>query len=87
VKLPDPKLLKWFDEVDKPPPTHEEHGVEDTWEHPLSEKLVKAKCWNWQLRGNLLTCDTDFGPLAQTIPTGYILTGEKNGLPEFKKIA
>ena len=86
MKLPDKKELKQFEKWDKPPPSHEEHGTEDSWEHPLSERLTQAKCWNWTLEGNLLKCETDFGPLAQTIPSNYILLGEKNGKPLLKEI-
>lgn len=79
------KQLKEFDDLEVERPSHEEQG-EDSWEHPISEKMVQAKCWNWRLEGNQLKCDTDFGPLCQTIPTGYICTGEKDGLPILKQL-
>jgi len=85
MKLPDKKSLEEFEAWDKEPPTHDSHG-EDSWSHPISEKMTQAKCWNWTLEGNLLKCNTDFGPLAQTIPTNYILIGEKDGLPILKQV-
>lgn len=67
------------------PPEHKEHG-EDSWVHPISEKLVTAKCWNWHMQGNILHCDTDYGPMSQTMPTNVICVGEKDGLPILKEI-
>lgn len=67
------------------PPEHKPHG-EDSWEHPISEKMVRAKCWNWHMEGNMLYCDTDFGPLGQVMPTNIICLGEKDGLPILKEL-
>lgn len=86
MKLPDEKELKQFDKWHKTPPSHEEHGVADTYENPLSERLIKGNCHNWRMEGNELICDSDFGPLRQTIPTDYICVGEKDGLPILKKV-
>lgn len=87
MQLPDEKELKWFERIKKAPPSHEEHGVVDTWEHPLSESLLPSNPRNWRLSGNELSCDTDFGPLTQRIPPNYILLGEdKAHLPILKKL-
>lgn len=86
MKTPDEKTRKEFEKWGEPAPAHDEHG-EDTWEHPVSEKLVPAKCWNWHMEGNQLKCDTDLGPLSQTIPTGYICLGtDENNLPILKEL-
>lgn len=87
MNLPDEKELKWFDEVKKARPSHEEHGVVDTWEDPLSSRLISGNPRNWHLEGNELTCDTDFGPLRQRIPTDYICHGtDEKGLPILKRV-
>lgn len=68
------------------PPEHNEHG-EDSWQHPIFEKLVQAKCWNWRMEGpGVLKCDTDFGPFQQILPTNVICLGEKDGLPILKEL-
>lgn len=85
VKLPSDKQLKEFDDWEKDRPSHDEHG-EDSWQHPMGERLTQAKCWNWRMEGNQLYCDTDFGPMRQTILTSHILVGEKNGQPLFREI-
>lgn len=83
----DEKELKWFDRMGKNRPTHEEHGVVDTWENPLSEQLPRLKTRNWRLEGNTLIADTDQGPLVQTIPTNYICKGtDDKGMPILVKI-
>lgn len=87
MQLPDEKELKWFDKVKKSRPSHEEHGVADTFENPLSEQLIDGKPRNWRMEGNELICDTDFGPLRQRIPTDYICKGtDKKGLPILVKV-
>lgn len=87
MQLPSENELKWFDKVQKVRPSHEEHGISDTKEHPLSEQLKSGNPRNWTLKGNKLSCDTDFGPMTQVIPTDYILTGtDANGLPTFKRV-
>lgn len=68
------------------PPSHDEHG-EDSWEHPISQKMVQASCWNWRMEGNILKCDTDFGPLSQHMPTNVVCLGEKDGLPILKELS
>lgn len=85
--LPDPKELAWFEKMKVAPPTHDNHGVQDTWENPLSDKLVAGNPRNWRMEGNRLMCDTDFGPLVQNIPTDYICLGtDQKGLPILKKV-
>lgn len=85
MQLPSDKELQWYDKVKQPRPSHEEHGVADTWESPLSEKLVRAHPTNWHMVGNVLHCDTEYGPFTQVMPTNYILTGtDDQGLPTFK---
>jgi hypothetical protein len=87
MNLPDEKELKEFDYWKVARPSHEPHGVQDTWENPLSKQLVSGNPRNWRLSGNQLTCDTDFGPLTQTIPSDHILIGEDDKhLPIFKKL-
>lgn len=87
MQLPDDKELKFFERHQLQPPTHEEHGVVDTWEHPLSDRLIKGNPRNWHLEGNMLSCQTDFGPLSQTIPADHILIGEdENHLPILKRL-
>lgn len=87
MQLPTDKELQWYDRHGKPRPSHEEHGVSDTFENPLSGRLLKGNPRNWHLKGNVLTCDTDFGPFAQTIPANLILTGvDEQGLPVFKEL-
>lgn len=83
----DEDTLKWFDRHGKARPTHVPHGVTDTAQYPLSEQLPRLKCRNWRLEGNMLTCDTDMGPLVQAIDPGYICLGtDDSGLPVLKKI-
>lgn len=79
------KELSWYDRHGKARPEQATHG-EDTWEHPVSEKLEKSQCTNWHLEGNKLTCDTNNGKLVQFIPTNYVLDGTDNGLPRFKRL-
>lgn len=67
-------------------PTAESHNVTDTWEKPLSSQLTKLMPNSWHLSGNQLTGMTEMGKLTQSIPTDYLLMGEENGLPVFKKI-
>lgn len=83
----DEKTLRWFDRMGVKRPTHLPHGVVDTPENPLSNQLNRLKCYNWRLEGNLLTCDTDEGPLSQNIPPNYICKGtDVEGLPILVKI-
>lgn len=88
--LPSEKELQWYDYHKKPRPSHEEHGVSDTWQAPLSKYIREnypAHPRNWRQEGDLLKCDTDFGELAQRIPTNVILIGEdEQGLPKFKTL-
>ncbi len=66
------------------PPNSFAHGVTID---DVREKLVPAECTNWKLSGNQLTCDTQHGPLSQTIDPSYILTGvDESGLPTFRKV-
>ena len=87
MQLPSDKELKWYDYHKVARPSHEQHGVVDTWEEPLSKKLEGGNPRNWRLSGNMLSCDTDFGPLSQVIPTTHILVGmDDKGLPVFRKV-
>lgn len=90
MQLPTSKELEWYDRHSKPRPSHEEHGVSDTFENPLSEfvkKYYPAHPRNWHMEGNILHCDTDFGPFTQTMPTNLILIGtDSAGLPIFKQL-
>lgn len=87
MELPSDAYLNWFDRMGQARPTHLSHGVIDTYEKPLSEQLVRLKCTNWRLEGNQLSCDTEQGPLSQTIDPGYICTGTSpEGLPILTKI-
>lgn len=84
----DEKTLKWFDYHGLKRPTHLPHGIKDTPENPLSEQLPRLTCRNWKLEGNVLSCDTEMGPLVQTLPsTDYICKGtDTNGMPILQKI-
>ena len=87
MNLPDEKTLKEFERWKKAPPSHEEHGIRDTYENPLGEQLPKGNARNWRMEGNELICDTDFGPVRQRIPTDYICHGtDDKGLPILKKL-
>lgn len=85
MKTPSKKRLKEFEEWGKKPPTHDTHGT-DSWEHPISKRMTQAKCYNWRMEGNLLKCDSDFGPFAQIMPTNVICLGTKNGLPMLREL-
>lgn len=86
--MQDEKTLKWFDQHGLERPTHLPHGVKDTYENPLSEQLVRLKCSNWRLEGNLLICDTDQGTLSQMLKgTDWLCKGtDDKGLPILTKI-
>lgn len=87
MQLPNDKDLRWFDYNKVARPSHEEHGLRDTFEMPLSKQLVSGNPRNWVLKGNTLHCDTDFGPLVQRINPGYVMIGvDDRGLPTFKKV-
>jgi len=87
MQLPDEKELSFYDRHGVARPSHLPHGVTDTYENPLSEQLKSGNPRNFQLRGNELYFETDFGPMTQRIPPNYILTGvDKKGLPTFKKL-
>lgn len=84
----DEKALKWFDKMGVERPTHLPHGVTDTLQNPLSDQMPRLKCTNWRIEGNMLTCDTEQGPLTQKLPsTDYICHGTgPDGLPLLTKI-
>jgi hypothetical protein len=87
MNLPEEKELKEFDKWKVARPTHEEHGVTDTWETPLSDQLKSGNPRNWHLNGNMLHCDTDFGPMKQVILSDYICHGtDEKGLPILKPV-
>lgn len=74
---------KEFVDLGITPPTSQAHGTEED----IRQNLVPLKTRNWRMRGNQLIADTDFGELAQTIPTDYICKGtDKNGMPILVKI-
>lgn len=78
----DEKTVQWFKRMGVAPPSTDVHGTPEE----IRANLKQARTFNWRLEGNLLTADTDFGPLAQTIPTDMILVGEEGGLPVFRKL-
>lgn len=87
MQLPDEKEFKFFDRHKVARPSHDEHGVQDTFENPLSKQLVPGNARNWRMQGNELVCDTDFGEMRQRISTDYICLGtDKAGLPILKKV-
>lgn len=88
MQLPNKKELKEFEEWKQPAPTHEEHGIKDTWENPASSQVKGGNPRNWRMEGaGHLICDTDFGPVHQRISTDYICIGtDKSGLPVLKKV-
>jgi hypothetical protein len=86
MNLPSDKELKEFEKWHKAAPSHIEHGLQDTFDNPLGAQLKPGNPRNWRMKGNMLYCDTDFGPMAQTMPTSHILVGEENGLPVFRKV-
>lgn len=87
MQLPDERELKDYDRWKVGRPSHLPHGVTDTFENPLGEQLQGGNPRNWRLEGNILHCDTDFGPLAQRIPVDYICTGiDKKGLPILERV-
>ena len=76
--------LKWYDRYNKARPTHIPHGI--TAEN-INEHMKRLQPESWRLEGNQLIGMTEMGPLVQTIPTDYILTGtDDEGLPIFEKI-
>lgn len=81
-KLYSDGYLNWFDKMGQSRPFHaDHHSAED-----ISKVIQKAECKNWRMEGNELIADTQFGPLRQKIPTGYICVGEEDGLPQLKKV-
>jgi hypothetical protein len=80
----DDALVKLYQKEGKALPSHDPHGTDED----IRANLRPLKPNSWRLEGNVLIGDTDWGPLAQTIPTNYILTGtDDDGNPVFKKIA
>ena len=72
----------WFVNQQLKPPEAIVHGDSD-----IKSKLKPAKTWNWKLNGNQLSCETDLGPMSQTVPTDVILVGEDDrGLPILRKV-
>lgn len=81
--MPPEKELKQYDIWNVPRPTHEAHGTDDD----IRSNLTKGSPRNFRQQGNVLTFDTDFGEVSQTIPTSHILDGmDQRGLPKFRKI-
>ena len=78
------KELEFYDRHNKQRPSHIQHGVSPD---NINEHMRKLQPRSWKLHGNVLTGMTDMGPLVQTIPTDYILTGtDDEGLPVFTKV-
>lgn len=78
-----PKPTKW-ERLGIEPPEVTNHGVTPD---DIRAQMQPAKCWNWRLEGNTLHCDTDLGPMTQTISTDYILRGtDEKGLPILVKV-
>lgn len=88
MQLPDEKQLREYDRWKVERPTHEEHGLADTWENPISSRLTGANARNWRMEGpGHLVADTDFGPLHQNVGLDYICLGtDAQGLPILKKL-
>lgn len=61
------------------PSSHLEHEFDPS-------QLIPMEASRWWMTGNELHADTNHGELVQRIPTDYILVGEKDGLPVFRKI-
>lgn len=78
------EMLKWYDRYGKSRPSHTSHNVSTDDLEKHMKRLVPNE---WRLEGNMLIGKTEMGPLAQTIPPDYILTGtDEAGLPIFQKI-
>jgi len=78
-----PYDTEWFKKNDLPAPSLETHGTDED----IRDKLKPLKTWGWKLEGNQLSCQTDHGPLTQTIPSNYICLGtDDSGKPLLKKI-
>lgn len=87
MNLPDEKQLRFYDDHRVARPSHEEHGLADTHENPLSEQLPRGNPRNWRMEGNLLICDTDFGVMSQAIDPSYICHGTDDaGLPILRRV-
>lgn len=73
----------WYVKQQLKPPEAIVHGTDED----IREKLKPAKTWGWKLQGNELSCQTDLGPLVQTIDPNYILVGEdEKGLPILQRV-
>lgn len=81
-------VLKWFDYHGLQRPAHLPHGIKDTAANPLSEQLPRLTCRNWRLEGDVLSCDTEAGPMVQRLPsTDYICKGtDADGMPILTKV-
>lgn len=87
MEIPSKRQLKEYERWKKAPPSLKQHGIEDTFEHPLSEQLMPGNPTNWRLMGNELHYDTTFGPMVHRIPSNYIMKGlDEKGLPNLVKI-
>lgn len=83
--MPDYKVPDhdWYAKRQLKPPEAVTHGTDED----IRSNLKPLKTWGWKLSGNILSCETDMGPLSQTIPPDYILLGEDvNGKPKLKKV-
>ncbi len=78
-----PEEIEQFQQWGKPLPTRDAHGTPEE----IRSNLEQAKPTNWRMEGNKLVADTQFGPLAQYLPTDVILTGtDDEGMPTFRKV-
>lgn len=87
MNSPSDKQLKEYRRWGVEPPSHDEHG-EDSFAHPISDKLVSVNPRNWRMEGpGLLVCDTDIGAYTQNLGPNVICLGtDKKGLPILKEL-
>jgi hypothetical protein len=82
---PDERTLREFEKLGIEPPSIVSHGVTAD---EIERNMVRAEMTNWRLDGNQLLCDTQFGPMSQTINPSYILKGtDADGMPILVKVA
>lgn len=77
------KEYKEFEKWQVKQPDHQPHGNDAE----IAANMRRLKPSTWRLEGNMLIGQTEMGPLAQRIPTDYILEGtDAQGLPKLRKI-
>ena len=75
---------KFYEKAGVAPPSVIPHGltVDD-----ISKRVEPMKAKSWRQEGNMLIAITDWGEVANPIPTDRLLTGvDDNGLPILTKI-